>query len=107
VTDDSTLGGYLEVHGRPPTFEGADGRAYSAEEFVDAQPGEDGRFGAALLFVCWSESGERPVGHVETPYLVHGNTVEEAKAGVRRLTLHELKEQLDRAVAESKERPSW
>jgi hypothetical protein len=57
--------------------------------------------------VRWSESGERPVGHVETPYLVHGSTAEEATASVRRLTLHELKEQLDRAVAESKERPNW
>jgi hypothetical protein len=107
VTDDSTLGGYLEIHGRPPAFEGADGRAYSAAIFVDETPGGDGRFGAALLFVRWSDGGERPVGHVETPYLVHGSTAEEAEAGVRRLTLHELKEQLDRAVAESEERPNW
>jgi hypothetical protein len=107
VSDDSTLGGYLEVHGRPPAFEGADGSAYSAAIFVDEKPGDDGRFGAALLFVRWSESGERPVGHVETPYLVRGSTAEEAEAGVRGLTLHELKEQLDRAVVENKERPNW
>lgn len=107
MSDDSTLGGYLDKHGRPPAFEGADGRAYSAEEFVDEHPGEDGRFGAALLFVRWSESGERPVGHLETPYLVYGSTAEEARTEVRALTLHELKAQLDRAVAESGERPNW
>lgn len=107
MSDDSTLGGYLEMHSRPPAFEGADGSAYSAAILVDDKPDDDGRFGAALLFVRWSESGERPVGHVETHYLVHGSTAEEAEAAVQRLTLHELKQELDRAIAETKERPNW
>ncbi len=107
MIDDSTLGGYLEIHSRPPAFEGADGEPYSAAIFVDEEPDESGRFGAAVLFVRWSASGDRPVGHLETPYLVYGSTPEEADAGVRRLTLYEVKEQLDRAIAVSKEHPNW
>ena len=60
MSDDSTLGGYLEIHSRPPAFEGSDGEAYSAAVFVDDQPDENGRFGAAVLFVRWSQSGDRP-----------------------------------------------
>lgn len=107
MIDDSTLGGYLEIHSRPPAFEGADGEAYSAAIFVDREPDESGRFGAAVLFVRWSQSGDRPVGHLESPYLAHGSTPEEADAGVRSLSLHELKRQLDRAIAEGKERTDW
>lgn len=107
MTDDSTLGGYLEIHRRPPAFEGSDGEAYSAAVFVDEEPDEGGRFGAAVLFVRWSHGGERPVGHLESPYLVHGSTPAEADALLRDLTLHELKRQLDLAIAQSKERTDW
>ena len=107
MTDDSTLGGYLDMHSRPPAFEGADGKAYSAAIFVDEQPDESGRFGAAVLFVLWSESGDRPVGHLESPYLAYGDTPQEADAEVRRLSLHELKRQLDRAITERKGRTDW
>jgi hypothetical protein len=49
VTDDTTLGGYQEVHRRPPAFGGADGQAYSVSPFVDDAPDAAGRYGAALL----------------------------------------------------------
>jgi hypothetical protein len=106
VTDDSTLGGYLEVHSRPPAFEGTDGAAYSAAVYVDETPDESGRYGGALLFVRWSEEGDRPVGHLETPYLAFGDTPKEADASVRGLSLQAVKDELDRAVANAEERPS-
>lgn len=107
MTDDSTLGGYLDVHDRPPAFAGPDGAAYSAAIYVDGTPDERGRYGAAVLFVCWSQTGDRPVGHAETPYLVFGATPEEAAIKLRALTLHEVKQQLDRAVAAREEHPPW
>jgi hypothetical protein len=107
VTDDSTLGGYVEVHDRPPAFEGSDGCAYSAGVFVDDSADDKGRFGAAVLFVRWSAEGEHPVGHLETPYLAFGKTPDEADTAIRQLTLHEIKRQLDRAIGEQKERPVW
>jgi hypothetical protein len=95
--DDTTLGGYQQVHGRPPAFGAADGQAYSVDTFAD-DLAEPGRYGAALLFVRWGD-GERPVGHLETDYLGFGATPAEALAPVLALTLAEVKAHLDRCVA--------
>ena len=97
--DDTTLGGYQEVHGRPPAFGGADGRAYSVATFADDTP-EGGRYGAALLFVQWGD-GDRPVGHLETDYLAFGATPAEALAPLLALTLEQVKAHLDQCVARS------
>lgn len=70
---------------------------------MDETPDDDGRFGGSVLFVRWSSEGDRPVGHVETPNLVHGASPEEADQMVRQLTLHEVKAALDRAVAAQSE----
>lgn len=107
MTEDSTLAGYVRVHDRPPAFAGADGAAYSAEVYVDETPGTDGRYGGAVLFVRWSDAGERPVGHLETPYLSYGATPEEAARQVGSLTLMQVKEWLDRVISRQSERPSW
>lgn len=107
MTDDSTLGGYLDRHARPPAFEGRDGRAYSVAVYVDDAPGADGRFGAALLFVRWTAEGDRPEGHVESDYLGFGATVQDAEAGLRKLSLWEVKSQLDRAIERSQAVPEW
>jgi len=95
--DDTTLGGYQQVHGRPPAFGGPDGQAYSVAPFTD-DAAEPGRYGAALLFVRWGE-GERPVGHLETDYLAFGSTPDEALASVLALTLEQVKAHLDDCVA--------
>jgi hypothetical protein len=97
--DDATLGGYQQVHGRPPAFGAADGQAYSVDTFADDAAG-DGRYGAALLFVRWGESS--PVGHLETDYLAFGSTPAEALAPVLALTLEEVKAHLDNCVARAK-----
>lgn len=94
--DDTTLGGYQQVHGRPPAFGAADGNAYSVATFAD-DTAESGRFGAALLFVRWGE-GERPVGHLETDYLTFGATPEEALAPLLALSLEQVKAHLDACV---------
>jgi hypothetical protein len=95
--DDTTLGGYQQVHGRPPAFGAADGQAYSVAAFTGDIAGP-ARFGAALLFVRWGE-GERPVGHLETDYLGFGATPDEALAPVLALTLEQVKAHLDDCVA--------
>lgn len=107
MTDDSTLGGYLDRHARPPAFQGRDGRAYSVAIYVDDAPGMDGRFGAALLFVRWTVEGERTEGHVESDYLAFGPTAAEATAAVRALSLWEVKAQLDQAIERRQTVPEW
>ncbi len=107
MSDDTTLGGYQDVHDRPPAFEGPDGRAYSVAIYVDESPDADGRFGAALLFVQWSVEGDRVVSHLESPYLAVAETPGRAEADLRQLSLAEVKRHLDAAVAADAERPSW
>ena len=107
MTSDATLGGYFATHERPPAFEGSDGEAYSVAIYVDDTPDPSGRFGASLLFVRWSADGTAPAGHVETARLVDGASPEEADAAIRRLSLHDVKEQLDLAIVRRRELPEW
>ena len=107
MTDDSTLGGYFELHSRPPAFEGSDGCAYSVAIYLDEAPGADGRFGAALLFVRWTAEGDRPEGHLESDYLAFAASAREADAVVRALSLWDVKAQLDAAIERSHAVPEW
>lgn len=87
------------MHERAPAFTGSDGLAYSVGTFVDEAPDPQGRYGAALLFVRWSDAGDRPVGHVETDYLAWGATPAEALAPLLALSLEAVKQQLDACIA--------
>ena len=86
------------MHERAPAFTGSDGQAYSVGTFVDEAPDAQGRYGAALLFVRWSEAGDRPVGHVETDYLFWGATPADALAPLLALTLEAVKRALDGCI---------
>ena len=94
-----TLGGYFLKHERAPAFGGSDGQAYSVAIWVDEEPDDRGRYGAALLFVRWSPAGDRPMGTVESPALAWGRSPEEADERVRRLSLYDVKAALDAALA--------
>ena len=87
------------MHERAPAFGGGDGQAYSVATFVDESPDAAGRYGAALLFIRWSDAGDRPVGHLETDYLAFGDSPAAALGPVLDLTLREIKDQLDRCIA--------
>lgn len=98
-----TLGGYLTKHERAPAFGGSDGQAYSVAIWVDSEPDERGRYGAALLFVRWNQGGERPIGTVESPALAWGRSPEEAEERIKVLSLYDVKAALDAAIAERPE----
>lgn len=74
---------------------------------MDDDPGPDGRFGGALVFVRWSAAGDQPEGHVETEYLAYGQSVKETEEQVHALTLYRVKEELDRSIQRAGERPAW
>lgn len=98
ISSDETLAGYQTVHGRPPAFEGSDGRAYSAGVFSDDDPGADGSYGASLLFIRWSETQE-PDGHLESDYLARARDAHAAEAEVGLMSLREVKAMLDQLIA--------
>jgi hypothetical protein len=93
-----TLGGYMQKHERAAAFGGSDGAPYSVGLWVDDDPDAQGRFGAALVFVRWSPAGDRPLGHVETPYLAWGQTPVEAEERIKLLSLFDVKAALDEAI---------
>jgi hypothetical protein len=94
-----TLGGYMQKHDRAAAFGGSDGQAYSVAIYVEDEPDVRGLYGAALLFVRWSPSGDRPVGHVESETLVWGKTPDEARSRLESLSLYDVKAALDEAIA--------
>lgn len=96
---EATLGGYLARHERPPAFTGQDGQAYSVDLFVDQVPDERGRHAGSLLFVRWSASGDRPVGHVESEALAWGRSALETEERLKALSLYDVKAALDQAIA--------
>ena len=66
---------------------------------MDETPDREGRYGASLLFVRWSPAGDRPLGTVETPPLTFGRSPEEAESRIKALSLYDVKEALDAAIA--------
>jgi hypothetical protein len=94
-----TLGGYMQKHDRAAAFSGSDGQSYSVAIYVEDEPDVRGMFGAALLFVRWSPSGDRPVGHLESEILAWGRTPEEAESRLGSLSLYDVKATLDEAIA--------
>lgn len=95
---EATLGGYMAQHDRAAAFTGRDGQAYSVGIHLDEEPDQTGRYGASLLFVRWSPSGERPTGHVESGILTWGRTPEEADTRLKALSLYDVKAALDEAI---------
>lgn len=93
--DDTTVGGYAAVHGRPAALEGCDGFSYSLDILSDTT--DDARqFGAYLLFVQWARLGaQRPEGHLESDFLVTAGSAEDAERLLGKMTLREAQRVLD------------
>jgi len=96
--DERTLGGYAAVHGRPPAFDGPDGLSYSADILVDETGDGDGRWGAYLFFVRWTQGNPVLAGHLESDFLTVGPTAEAARAQLAAWPLSAVKDALDRLV---------
>ncbi|MCZ6858068.1 MAG: hypothetical protein O7F70_08725 [Gemmatimonadetes bacterium] len=104
---DASLGGYFEKHSRPPAFEGSDGASYSVDVYIEENSAAEKQFAAALIFVRWSPDGTQPVGHLETGFLAHADRRVDAKTAIHELTLHEVKQHLERLIERQEELPDW
>jgi hypothetical protein len=102
-TEDSTLGGYIRVHSRPPAFEGADGQPYTVSIEVEKSANLRAPWGAYLVFPKWAETGLGVVGHVETPVLWEGKDEQEVIRLTGETTLARVKALLDEAIRAKRE----
>ena len=103
---DETLAGYFEVHDRPPAFEGPDGHPYTVSLEVEKTGDLRAPYHAYLVFPRWAATGLGIVGHVETPTLAECRSAEEARQQLGALTLMDVKELLDAAVAAQEDDPA-
>lgn len=104
--DESTIGGYMAVHARPAAFEGSDGLSYSVEIEVD-RAGEPDRWGAWFLFLRWRRLGAQGIeGHLETEFLAHGATADEAREALGAMPLGEVKAILDDCIRRKTPEPA-
>lgn len=99
--DDATLGGYFDVHDRPPAFEGPDGHPYTVSPEIEKTGDLRAPYHGYLVFPRWAATGVGIVGHVESPTLAATRSREEAEAALRELTLVEVQGVLDRAVVDA------
>jgi hypothetical protein len=97
--DDGTLGGYLQVHERPPSFEGPDGYPYTVSVEVERTGNLVAPFQGYLVFPRWAATGAGIIGHAETPTLVECRTEREAQERLCALSLAEVRQLLDDALA--------
>jgi hypothetical protein len=97
-TEDSTLGGYIRVHSRPPAFEGEDGQPYTVSIEVEKTANLRAPWGAYLVFPKWAETGLGVVGHVETPVIWEARDEQDVIRLAGETPLTRVKELLDEAI---------
>jgi hypothetical protein len=97
-TGDTTLGGYLHTHSRPPAFEGSDEYPYTVSIETERTGNLRTPVTGFLVFPRWAQSGVGIVGHLESPTLVECDTVELATAELKSMTLSEVKALLEAAI---------
>ena len=97
--DESTVAGYAAVHARPAALEGRDGLSYSLEILADTTGTPKEPFGAYLLFVRWRLVGEQgPSGHLESEFLVFGETAAQARRALGAMPLPQAQGLLDALI---------
>jgi len=104
--EDGTLGGYLRVHSRPPAYDGPDGHPYTVSIEVERTGNLVTPYLGYLVFPRWAQTGVGIVGHVETPVLVECRSQDEVEQQLGALTLLEVQEHLEAAVAAHGDIPS-
>lgn len=107
--DETTVGGYEAVHGRPAAFDAPDGYSYSIAMISDALIDDPrGAFGAYLMFLRWRRIGEEGVeGHLETEYLEHAATPDAALAKLGAWSIDRAQELLRVELALSAPGTDW
>ena len=100
---DATLGGYFEVHNRPPAFEGVDGLPYTVSIEIEKTGDLLKPFVGYLVFPRWAETGLGIIGHVETEILWEGRGSDEVREQANALGLLDVQNQLNASIQRKEE----
>jgi hypothetical protein len=85
----------MAVHKRPAAFEGVDGFAYSAEILTDTTGDRAAPWGAYLIFVKWGAGEPEVQGHLETAFLLTGQSEVVVRHQLGAMALGTVKATLD------------
>ena len=97
--DESTVGGYAAVHGRPAAFEAVDGFSYSVEMLADETGEGAAPWGGYFLFLRWRRVGASGVeGHLESDFVTRAASEVAALDALGRVPLRLAKATLDTLV---------
>ena len=102
-SEDSTLGGYLRMHDRPPAFEGPDGHPYTVSIEVERTGDLVSPHHGYLVFPKWALTGVGIVGHLESPTLIRSRRAAEARKYLEGLELGAVRAILEGALSERDE----
>lgn len=100
---DGTLGGYFEVHTRPPAFEGLDGLPYTVSIEVEQTGDLLKPFAGYLVFPRWAETGLGIIGHVQTEVLWESRGSDEIREHANALSLLEVQRLLNASIQKEDE----
>lgn len=85
----------MAVHKRPAAFEGIDGYSYSADILTDETGDSEKPWGAYLVFVRWGYGEPEVQGHLESDFLLRGNSEVVVRQGLGNMLLQTVKATLD------------
>jgi hypothetical protein len=97
--DETTLGGYMAIHGRAAAFEASDGEPYTVGIETDASGDPENPVAAYFVFIRWARTGTAIMGHRTTGDLASAATEDEARAALEAWPLARVRALLDETIA--------
>ena len=88
----------MAVHARPAAFEAVDGFSYSADILTDTTGDRAAPWGAYLFFVRWARGEPEVQGHLETSFLITGQSEAVVRHQLGAMQLATVKATLDGVV---------
>lgn len=96
--DETTLGGYMAIHGRAAAFEARDGEPYTVGIETDESGDAELPVAGYLVFIRWARTGTAIMGHVATDDLVRAADEAGARARLEALPLARVRAVLDETI---------
>ena len=97
----------MAVHARPAAFEGIDGFSYSIDILTDTTGDSAAPWGAYLFFVQWGQGEPKVKGHLETGFIITGQSELAVRLAIGSMQLATVKATLDGLLRTAMNRRAW